>query len=163
MNKIKCYINSNYIDILKNNKLLHIETNSINDGEIINSALFLSDIRKHKIFSNIFTYNIDIYLNHKIQEKDIFYYKNIFDELNCTKVSIYDTSKKLTSPTLINSNNYYIIYYKNNYYNILPELLDYFLKVYNIKSLKVISNTKLKNNNICKYYYYNNYDNYFLN
>ena len=162
MNKIKCYINANYIDILKNNKIYHIIDKSIDNGDIINSSLFLLNIRKYKIFSNIFTYNIDIYLNHKILEKDKMYYKNIFDELNCSKVNIMDTSNKLISPTLIVSNNYYIIYYNDNYYNIDYKLLDSFLSINNIQSLKIISKDKLEINNNCKYYYYSNIDNIFF-
>ena len=162
MNKIKCYINSNYIDILKNNKLYHIEDNLVDNGDIINSNNFINTIKKYKLFSNIFNYNIDIYLNHRILEKDIIYYKKIFEELNCSKINIYDTSSKLTSPTLITSNNYYIIYYNDNYYNIYPCLLESFLLNNNIDNLKIISNNKLDNNDRCKYYYYSNSDNYFF-
>ena len=74
-----------------------------------------------------------------------------------------DTSKKFISPTLINSNNIYILYYNNDYYRIIPKLLSEYLKVFNIKYLRIISNTKIKNNNRIKFYYYNNIDDIFIN
>ena len=162
MNKIICYINSNYIDIKKDNNIKHIITKSISDGDIINKELFINDIKNKKIFSNILTNKVDIYLNHSIEEKEIYYYKNVFEELNCNEINILDTSKKLISPTLINSSSIYILYYKNNYYKIIPELLNQYLKLNKITNLKVISDNKLPLNNKVKYYYYNNSNNYFI-
>ena len=162
MNRIICYINNNYIDIKSNNKINHIVLNSINNNDIINSKKFINDIKKYHIFSNIINNEIDLYLNHIIYEMDIFYYNLIFEELNCTKINIYNTSKMLTSPTLIDNIDHYIVYYNDNYYNILPNYLPYFIDINKIKILKIISNKKIDNNNNIKYYYFNNYNNYFL-
>ncbi len=162
MNKIICYINNNYIDIKKNNIINHIVLNSIDNDDIINSNNFINDIKKYNIFSNIISNTVDIYLNHEILEKDKLYYKSIFDELNSI-INIYDTSNKLISPTLINNDKYYIIYYKNKYIKLLPKYLPYFLEINNIKELKIISSTKLDTFSTTKYYYYNNSNNYFLN
>ncbi len=162
MNKIICYINNNYIDIKKNNNYFHIILDSINNDDIINSKNFIKNIKNYNLFSDIIINYISIYLNHEIKEKDIIYYKTIFDELNCSNIKIYSTKNKLTSPTLINNNEYYILYYKDKYIKLLPKYLPYFLKINNIKILKIISKTKLKNNSNTKYYYFNNPDNYFL-
>lgn len=162
MNKIICYINDNYIDIKKNKKICHYITSSIKNGDIINSKLFIKEFKNKNIFSNILTSEITLYFNHIILEKDLYYYKSIFDELNCTKINIYDTSKKLTSPTLIANNNNYIIYYNNDFYNIIPNFLESFLSINNIKVLKIISNKKILNLSNVKYYYYNNFQSYFL-
>ena len=162
MNKIICYINNNYIDIKKNNNINHIELDSIKNDDIINYNKFIKDIKKYNIFSNIIAYQVDIYLNHKILEKDIYYYKLIFEDLNCYKVNIYDTSKLLISPTLIDNNEYYILFYKNNYIKLLPKYLSHFLEINKIKELKIISNNTLINNSKTKCYYYNNINNYFL-
>jgi len=163
MNKIICYFNSNYIDINKNGKIIHIVSNSIVEGDIVNKVLFISDIRKYKIFSNILSNNVDIYLNHNIQEKDDIYYKSVFEELNCNLIRLFDTSKKIISPTLINSNNMYILFYKDRYYKIIPELLTSYLQHFNIDNLRIISKTRLPLNNKSKYYYYNYKDNIFIN
>ena len=162
MNKIICYINSNYIDINKDNNIIHIITNSIKDGDIINKELFINEIKNKKIFSNIITNKVDIYLNHIIEEKDNIYYKYIFEDLNSNNINIYDTSNKLISPTLINNNNYYILYNKKRYYNIIPELLNDYLKLFKINELRIISNNKIPSNNKIKYYYYNYINNYFI-
>ena len=162
MNKIIFYFNSNYVDIKRNNKLSHIISNSIKEGDIVNKELFIKDIKDKKIFSSILSSNVDIYLNHIIEEKDILYYKNIFEELNCNQINIQDTSKKLTSPTIINSDNIFILYYKNNFYKIIPELLDAYLNLFDIKDLKVISNTRLLDISGVRIYYYNYNNEYFL-
>ena len=163
MNKIICYINNNYIDIKKNNKIHHIILDSIKNDDIINSKSFINEIKKYNIFTSIINNNIDIYFNHKILEKDIYYYKSIFDELNCLNINIHDTSNKLISPTLINNNKYFIIYFKNNYIKLLNKYLPYFLEMNNIKELKIISTSKIDEYPTTKYYYYNNSNNYFLN
>ena len=163
MNKIICYLNSNYINIYIKNKKYHIICESIYEGNITNKNLFISELKCKKIFSNFFTNSVDIYLNHIIEEQDIIYYKLIFEDLNCSNINIMDTSKKFISPTLINSNNIYILYYNNDYYRIIPKLLSEYLKVFNIKYLRIISNTKIKNNNRIKFYYYNNIDDIFIN
>ena len=155
MNNIICYINSNYIDIKKDNEIIHIVSNSINEGDIINKELFINDIKNKKIFSNIITNKVDIYINHIIKEKDIIYYKLIFEDLNSNNINIYDTSNKLISPTLIECNNIYILYYKNKYYKIIPELLNEYLKIFKVNELRIISNNKIPSNNKVKYYYYN--------
>ena len=138
MNKIICYFNSNYVDIKKNNIIKRVISNSIDEGDIINKEIFINDLKTMKIFSNLLTTNVDIYLNHTILEKDIIYYKSIFEDLNCNQINIYDTSKIIISPTLINSNNIYILFYKNKYYKITPELLNDYLKLYKINELKDI-------------------------
>ena len=162
MNKIIFYFNSNYVDIKRNNKLSHILSNSIKEGDIVNKELFIKDIKDKKIFSSILSSNVDIYLNHIIEEKDILYYKNIFEELNCNQINIQDTSKKLTSPTIINSDNLFILYYKNNFYKVLPELLVAYLNLFNISDLKVISNTRQIEIKGVRIYYYNYSNEYFL-
>ena len=161
MNKITCYFNSNYVDINKNSKIIHIVSNSIKEGDIVNKDLFINEIKRKKIFSSILTSSVEIYLNHNISEKDEIYYKYIFDEFNCNQIKILDTSKKLISPTLINSYDMYILYYKNKYYKIIPELLDNYLDILNIKELRVISKVKIP---ICKTdsYYYNYKNDYFI-
>ncbi|MBR1417120.1 MAG: hypothetical protein IJ572_04810 [Bacilli bacterium] len=162
MNKIKCYINSNYIDILKNNKIIHIVTDSIKNGDIIHSNMFIEDMKKNKLFSNILTFDVIIYLNHLIEERDLLYYKNIFEDLNAHRIIVKDTSSILVSPTMINCYPIYIVYFNNKYYKIDYKLLDSFLSTFNINRLKVISETKLSKNANCKYYYYNNYNTFFL-
>ena len=157
MNKIVCYINSNYIDINKNNDNYHIISSSVLDGDIINKELFIKDMKSKKLFSNIMSNKLILYLNHIITEKDKMYYKDIFEELNCNNINILDTSQKLISPTLINSYTYYTLYFNNNYYNIIPELLEYYLKLFKINSLRIISKDKLSEIKSIKYYYYKDY------
>ena len=161
MNKIKCYINKNYIDVKNNKSYQHIVLDSIQD-DIVDSSDFIHNIKKYKLFSPIISNEIDIYLNHKIQEKDIFYYSKIFEELNCYKVNLCDTSKLILSPTLIDNDNYYIIFYEDNYMKIQPKYLPYFLEANNIKYLRIISDNRLIKNNKVKYYYYSNSNTYFL-
>ena len=161
MNKIKCYINNNYIDIKTNKSYQHIVLDSIKD-DIVDSSNFIHNIKKYKLFSPIISNEVDIYLNHKIQEKDILYYTKIFEELNCYKIKIHDTTKLLISPTLIDNNDYYIIFYNDNYIKLLPKYLPYFLDINKIKSLRIISLNRLIKNNKVKYYYYSNSNTYFL-
>ena len=162
MNSIICYINNNYIDINKNNKIKHITLNCIRNEDIVDSKQFINEIKKYNIFSNIVSNKVEIYLNHKIKEKDLFYYKNIFEELNCYNIIINDTSKKLISPTLINNTEYYILFYNNEYLIIKPDNLPYFLNYYNIKKIKIISNNKEIPKTNTKYYFYNNPTTYFI-
>ena len=124
--------------------------------------MFINDIKIKKIFSNVFSNSVDIYLNHLIHEKDVIYYNNVFEELNCSKINIYDTSSKLKSPTIIISNNNYMLFYKNNFYKIIPELLNKTLKIFKIKEIGVISKQKIPKNKDIKYYYYNYKDCYFI-
>ena len=162
MNRIKCYFNSNYVDIKQENDIIHIISNSIEDGDIIDKKQFIKDIKLKKIFSNIFSNNIDIYLNHLIQEKDIIYYNSVFEELNCSKINIFDTSSKLKSPTLINATSNYILYFNNKYYVITPKILNTTLKLFKIKEIGVISKEKIPKNKDIKYYYYNYKNSYFI-
>ena len=163
MNKIICYFNSDYVDIKINSSIIHIISNSIFEGDIVNKELFIKDIKQKKIFSNIFNNRVYIYLNHYVQEKDEIYYKSIFEELNCKYIKLFDTSKQLVSPTLINSNDFYILFYDNKYHKILPKVLNSILKIYKIHELRIISKEKLPLNKNTKYYYYNYNDNYFIN
>ena len=163
MNKIICYLNSNYIDIKKNNKIYHIISDSIINGDIKNSKLFIKDIKNKKILSNIFTNNIEIYLNKNIEEKDLLYYKNIFEDLNCNKIDICSTSNKLKNDTLIECYPIYILYHNDNYIFLDNYILEYYLSINDINKLKIISLNKLKDNKNCKYYYYNNPTSYFIN
>ena len=155
MNSIICYFNSNYIDIKKNKEEKRIVSSAIRDGDIVNKDVFIKDIKKTKFFSNILTNNVIIYLNHLIEEKDQIYYKFVFEDLNCNIIKIFDTSKMLISPTLINSNNIYILFYKNKYYKIIPELLNDYINLYNIEELKIISKNKISCKSNARYYYYN--------
>lgn len=163
MNKIECYINDNYIEIKKKSNKYHINTDSISNGDIVNKNDFINIIKNNKIFSNIISYKLDIYLNHKISERDNIYYKDVFDELNCNSITINDTSNKLENKTIINCSNYYILYYNNNYYYIIKDLLGCYLNYYKIDELKIISNERIKEIKKIKYYYYNNSDKYFIN
>ena len=163
MNKIYCYLNDNYIQIKKNKEITKITTDSIKNGDIIDSINFIKDIKKEKLFNTILTNKITIYLNHEISEKDIMYYKNIFEDLNCTKINILSTTNKLDTPTLIKCGKNYIIYLNNNYTLLEENYLKNYLEINKIKEIKVISDINLKENKKCKYYYYNNSENFFLN
>ena len=163
MNKIICYLNDNYIDIKKNNKIYHIVMNSIKNGDITNKKSFIKEIKKYNLFSNIINNYIIFYINKLITEKDDVYYTQLFEELNSSNIKIYSTKDKLLSPTLINNLNNYILFYDNNYLKINKCDLHYFLKKYNIKNLNILSSTNIEEINNIKYYYYNNFNTYFLN
>lgn len=163
MNNITCYFNSNYIYINKNGNVIQIKSKYINNGDVINKDKFVTNIKKLKVFSNILANKVTIYLNHLISEKDIVYYKLVFEDLNCNNIIINDTSKKLISPTLINCSNNYILYFNNNYYNIIPDLLSSYLSHFKISVLNIISNNRLQENKNVKYYYYNYLNEYFIN
>lgn len=162
MNKIICYINSNYIDIKKDGKLYHIISDSIECGDIINSNNFIKNIKSKKIFSLIVANSIELLLNHDITEKDKLYYKNIFEELNCNKIKVSNTKEKLDGTVLINNYPLYIIYHNNKYYNVIPDLLDAYYNYLNISNIKIISLSKIENNKKIDYYYYNNPSTYFI-
>ena len=162
MNKIICYINSNYIDIKKDNKIYHIISNSIEKGEIINSSLFINDLKSKRIFTSIISYELELYINYLVNEKERIYYNSIFYELNCSKIKIYPTSNKMNKDTLINCYPLYIIYYKHNYYYVNSSKIDTFVKAYKVSKLNVLSDKKINECNSCRYYYYNNYETYFL-
>ena len=70
--------------------------------------------------------------------------------------------KKLSDATIINSDNIFVLYYKNNFYKIMPELLEDFLKLFDIDNVRIISHNKISDIKGIKMYYYN-YDNeYFM-
>ena len=162
MNKIIAYINDNYIELKKDNKYYKIITDSISSGNIINHKLFQEELSKTKLFNTLLTNNITLYLNQEITEKEEFYYKIIFEDLNCTKTILKTTKHKLENNTLIENKPYLIIYNENKYNYINENLLLPYLKLYKIKKLKILSSHKIKENNYCKYYYYNDIDYYFL-
>jgi len=162
MNKIKCYINDNYIDVFKNNKIIHLCLNSIDTGNIIDYKTFIKEIKKDKIFSSILTYSLELYLNKKVLEEDIIYYKIIFEELNCKNIVVESTDKYLENNTLIVNNKYYILYTNKVFYYIEYPLLKFYTNYFNIKKLKIISNIKLKEIDNVKFYYFNYPDNYFI-
>ena len=155
MNKINCYINDDYIDVKKANKYIHLNLKCIKDNNVVDSNCFIKELRKTKLFSGLISNNVIVYFNRKINEIDEYFYQSIFYELNCNKVTLLDTSKKLQSPTLI-ANKKYILFYNNNYYFFEQEMLNTYLEYYNIDKLRIISKTKIKHNNKCKYFYYNN-------
>ena len=161
MNNHKCYINDNKI-IIKIDKVYEFISNSINNGTIINKNLFINDYKENINNKSIFTNKIDILLNKDINEQDILYYNNIFEELNYSKVRLLSTKDYLDNNVLIPNNDIYIIYTNNTYYYIYPFLLNEFLLKRNITKLKIISSKKLKTNNNCKYYYYENSNHYFI-
>ena len=162
MNKIKIYINDNYINLLKNNKVYHLILRSINSSNITNSSLFIKEIKKYNILPKLLTYSLELLLNKVIEEKDIIYYKAIFDELNCNKLNIYSTSKYLDNNTLIVNSDNYILYTNNKYNYIEKDLLTSYINYYDISKLKVISYNKIKPINKVKIYYYNDIDTYFF-
>ncbi len=154
MNNIKCYINDNYIDIKTNLNKYHIKSSSIKNGNINNCKLFIKDIKKQKIFNTIISCKVIIYLNKIIEEKDYIYYTYIFEQLNCNKVLLEDTTNHFEGPTLI-VNDEYILFYNDKYYMFDPMYLNEYINVFNIPNLRILSNKKIKHNNKCKYYYYN--------
>jgi len=157
MNKIICYINDNYIDIKKDNHIYHILSNSIIDGNIVDSKKFINDIKKNRLFNNILSQSIDIYLNKNIYEETCVYFNFIFQELNCNKINIYNTKSKIDNNTLIDNGSKYILY-KDDYYIFDKEMLLIYINYFKINNLKVITNKKLIPYNKCKYLYYNNYN-----
>lgn len=162
MNKIICYINSNYIQIQKNNNITTINSNSIVNGEVIDSKIFKKEMKSTKLFNSLFCNEVEIMLNKEIKEKDKLYYELIFEDLNCNNITITSTKDKLDNKTLIFCSPIYILYFKSRFIKLEEELLEYYLKIHKINKLKIISSEKLKDNKNCKYFYYNNSDNYFF-
>ena len=162
MNNIICYFNSNYIDIKKGSTIKRIISKSIYNGDIIDKELFISDLKNKKIFSNLLSNTVTIYLNHIIEEKDVIYYKFVFEDLNCNKIIIKDTSKYISSPTIIETFDKYILFYKSKYYEIIPELLSKYLELFDIKELKIISKNNIPKCDRTKYFYYNYRNGFFL-
>ena len=161
MNKIICYINDNYIDIKKNNSIYHKELKSLKNGHVIDAKLFIKELEKTKIFSNIISSNIYVLLNKNICDEDKIIYKYIFNELNESNVKVGDTKHKLSQFSLIDNGDNYVLY-TDKYINFNKSFLYLYINHFNIKKLKVISNKKIVNNSKCKYLYYNNFDTYFI-
>ena len=161
MNKHYAYINDNYFQIKIKNTII-FESKAIKDGIIINKEQFINDYKKNINNKNLFSISIDILLNKVVTEQDIYYYNNIFEELNYSNINILSTSKYLDNNVMIPNNNIYIIYNNKKYYYIYPFLLDYFLLIKNIKTLKIISKKTINKSSNCKYYYYANIDNFFI-
>ena len=161
MNKHLAYINDNYIQI-KTKEVLLYYFNSINNSNITNKEEFIKEYKEKIKNRNLINTNIDILLNKDIKEKDIYYYKDIFEDLNYNIINILSTRPYLNNDTLIINKDIYILFHNEKYYYIYPFLLESFIKIKDIKKIKIISNNKLNNNNDCKYYYYANPNNYFI-
>ena len=161
MNNHYAYINDNCFQI-KIKDIYLFESKSINNGRIINKELFIKDYKKNINNKNILSTTIDILLNKEINEQDIYYYNNIFEELNYSKVNILSTSKYLDNNVMIINKDVYIIYNNKKYYYIYPFLFEDFLRIKKINILKIISDKYIKEVDKCKFYYYTNSNNYFI-
>ena len=161
MNKYKAYLNDDYIQI-KNKGIIKIKSNAINNGVITNKNKFIDDYKKVIKDKNILSTTITILLNKEINDQDIIYYTNVFEELNYSKIKVISTKEYITNNVLIINDNLYIIYYDNKYHYIYPYLLKEFINKNNIKVLKIIGTNNIKIDDYCKCYYYANSDNYFM-
>lgn len=153
----KIYINNDYF-YLDNKK---IKCPYIKNGTITNKDDFILFYKKNVKNHHIIRKNLDVYLNQDILEKDIYYYKLIFEELDYFNISIKDTKEILEDNTLINNDTYYILLHNNIYYCINTFILETYLKKLKVKKLKIIG-CELLHNNYCKYYYYQEGDNYVM-
>ena len=161
MNKIICYINDNYIDIKKNNLIYHKVLESLKNGHIIDTKLFIKELEKTKLFNSILTNNIEVFVNKKIIDEDIVLYKYIFNELNESSVVVSDTRSKLQDYTLIDNGENYILFI-GEYYEFNKLFLYLYIDYFNIEKLKIISSKKIVDYNLCKYLYFNNFNTYFI-
>ena len=161
MNTYKAYINDDYIQI-KNKKTIKIKSDAISNGIIINRKQFIEDYKKVIKDKNFLSAAITILLNKIIDDQDIIYYTNIFEELNYSKIIIESTNNYLHNNILIPNKNIYILYINNRYYYIYPFLLNEFIKIRKIKILRIIGDNNIKISENCKCYYYSNSQNYFV-
>lgn len=160
MNNYKAYINDNYIQI-KNKNVYVIKSDAIKNGIIINKKKFINDYKKIIKDKNILSVTITILLNKIINDQDIIYYTNIFEELSYSKVNVISTQKYIQNNVLIPNDDLYIFYINNNYYYIYPYLVNEFIILNNISILRIISEKEIKIDS-CKCYYYANSLNYFM-
>ena len=163
MNKISIYFNDNTYQIITN-KIYSFLSNYIKDSDIQDKHSFLKEFKEYnkqeKFMSNIVPYNLDIYLNFPITEKDNFYYLDIFEELNFNKIKLKYITELLDSKTylLSNYNSLYIIY-KNNTIKIYKYLLREFINKKYFKKLYLFGNN-INNLDYSKIYIFSNYKNY---
>ena len=131
MNKISIYFNDNTYQIITN-KIYSFLSNYVKDSDIQDKHSFLKEFKEYnkqeKFMSNIVPYNLDIYLNFPITEKDTFYYSDIFEELNFNKINL-----------ISNYNTMYLLY-KNNTIKIYKYLLKEFINKYNLKKIYAFGN-----------------------
>lgn len=163
MNKISIYINDNTYQVI-NDKITTIYSKSIFNSNIQNKILFLNEFRKsnkeYKFMNFIIPYNLTIYLNFPITEKDKYYYTNIFEELNFYNIDIKYIYEVLDNKTyLINNENSMYILYKNNTYYISKDILNEFINIKNIDKLYSFGNNK-KQIKLKQLYTYSNSVNY---
>ena len=163
MNKIILYFVDNYVYIYKNKEIIKVESESIDNGEIIDSKCFITKLKKEKILNTFLNKKIIIILNTKITEKEILYYKNIFEDLLFVNIDIISSSYLIENNTLIEYLNTYVLYTNNTFYNIDKSLLNNYIEAYNIKSIKVLSNNQNIKNINCKVYYYKNINTFIIN
>ena len=110
--------------------------------------------------SNIVPYNLDIYLNFPITEKDTFYYSDIFEELNFNKINLIYIRNLLDNKAYLISNyNTMYLLYKNNTIKIYKYLLKEFINKYNLKKIYAFGNF-LNNIDDNRIYIFSNHKNY---
>ena len=163
MNRIILYFLDDYVYIKKDNELIKYKSSSIDNGEIINSKNFITELKKEKILKSFFNRNIIIILNIVITEKEELYYKSIFEDLLYVNIKVLSSSKLIDDNTLIEYLNSYILYKDNKFYNIDKSFINYYIDVFNINSIKVLSDNKNFKNIKCKVYYYKNINTFIIN
>lgn len=163
MNKISIYFNDNTYQVITN-KISSFTSNYVLDSNIQDKNNFLKEFKENnkqnKFMSTIVPYNLDIYLNFPITEKDKFYYLDIFEELNFNKIKLKYITELLDSKTYLisNYNSLYIIY-KNNTIKIYKYLLKEFINKKHFKKLYLFGND-INNLDYSKIYIFSNYKNY---
>ena len=163
MNKISIYFNDNTYQVITN-KISSFTSNYVLDSNIQDKNNFLKEFKENnkqnKFMSTIVPYNLDIYLNFPITEKDNFYYLDIFEELNFNKIKLKYITELLDSKTYLisNYNSLYIIY-KNNTIKIYKYLLREFINKKYFKKLYLFGNN-INNLDYSKIYIFSNYKNY---
>ena len=163
MNKISIYFNDNTYQIITN-KIYSFLSNYVKDSDIQDKHSFLKEFKEYnkqeKFMSNIVPYNLDIYLNFPITEKDTFYYSDIFEELNFNKINLIYIRNLLDNKAYLISNyNTMYLLYKNNTIKIYKYLLKEFINKYNLKKIYAFGNF-LNNIDDNRIYIYSNHKNY---
>ncbi len=163
MNKISIYINDNTYQVISD-KIITIYSKNIFNSNIQDKILFLNEFKKsnkkHKFMNFIIPYNLIIYLNFPITEKDKYYYTSIFEEFNFYNIDlkyIYDILDDNTY--LINNEASMYILYNNNTYFISKDILIEFIKSKSIDKLYSFGNNK-KQIKLKQLYTYSNSENY---